>query len=292
MARSSRPKADARRGDYQSLDNEIPQEEQQLTPTSTSTSSLTKKFENDIHKSSSTSDRLASRGQPNDADLLSSDDSADDANEDDVRLRPLRSRSRNADENPNLDMRRGPVRLNYNNRTTPLDNTPSGSSSTLLPEGYEGEGSHSNVNEEVSVPKEQRDVGKRIEGFLESERRTLLADSFRTDIEDANTDFVFSDDDGFDFEEEDEYGSPIKTRNEEGEGSRWKRYRHAIFGKKTWWHIGGFFVGAIFLIWIALQGLAWYRSDGQQGYVSVTISILRLLVMVIVMDVVLGLLRC
>ncbi|KAJ5966513.1 CAZyme family GH3 [Penicillium waksmanii] len=241
MARSSRPKTDARRGDYQSLDNEIPQDEQQLTPTSTSTSSLTKDSENDIHKSSTTSDRLASRGQPNDADLLSSDDSADDdANEDDVRLRPLRSQSQNADGNHNLDTRRGPVRSSYNHRAI-IDDTPSGSSSTLLPEEYELEGSHSNGNEEIPVPKEQRDVGKRIEGFLESERRTLLAESFRTDIEDANTDFVFSDDDEIDYEAEDEYGAPIKQRRRDGEGEepRWKRYWSAIFGKRTWWHIGG-----------------------------------------------------
>ncbi|KAJ5242044.1 uncharacterized protein N7469_000371 [Penicillium citrinum] len=226
MARSSRTKSGgARRGDYESLDNEIPVDEH----------THTREAENQL-----SSDRFASRGKADDVDLLSSSDEFTE-NEADVKLLPLKE-----------DTRRGPSSARSKRRV--VIETPSASSSSLLPEGGElGD----RGTDEVAVPKEQRDVGKRIENFLETERKNVLADSFRTDIEDANTDFILSDD-------EDEYGVPVKPREIRDE-SRLLRLKNAIFGKRTWWHIGFFFGAAIFLIFFALKGLAWIRGDKGAG---------------------------
>lgn len=235
MARLSRPKAGgASRGNYESLDNDIPADE--------SSSGLTN--ENESYQSSQ---RLASRGKPDDADLLSSGDELTD-NEADVKLLPLK----------NEDTRRGPSSSARSTHRAVIFDTPSASSSSLFPNHGHGD---EDENNEISVPKEQQDVGKRIENYLETERRTLLAESFRTDIEDANTDFILSDD-------EDDYGVPIKPRLKEE--PRWKLWWNAVFGKRTWWHICFFFVSAILMIWLALQGLVWIRGDkaAEQEYVS------------------------
>lgn len=236
MARSSRTKSGgARRGDYESLDNEIPVDEH----------THKREAENQL-----SSDRFASRGKADDVDLLSSSDEFTE-NEADVKLLPLKE-----------DTRRGPSSARSKRRV--VIETPSASSSSLLPEGGElGD----RGTDEVAVPKEQRDVGKRIENFLETERKNVLADSFRTDIEDANTDFILSDD-------EDEYGVPVKPREIRDE-SRLLRLKNAIFGKRTWWHIGFFFGAAIFLIFFALKGLAWIRGDKGAGQEYVSFHTLR-----------------
>lgn len=247
MGRSSRG---ARRGNYESLNNEIP-DDTPNTHTNTNPTSKGSRYE---------STRFASRGKDDDLDLLSSSDENDN---EDVELLPLKVkddtlRAPGARSAPAPGPGAGPT-----SRSRGLLETDGGSSSSsTLPV----ENQHNENEDEVAVPKEQRDVGKRIENFLETERRNLLAESFRTDIEDANTDFVLS-------EDEDEYGVPMKGRggereaDKEGEGGRWKQVAGVLFGK-TWWHIGFYFIAAILLIWGALRGLTWMRGEKGREFVS------------------------
>ncbi|KAJ5110001.1 beta-glucosidase E [Penicillium argentinense] len=227
MARS-RAKADARRGKYESLDSEIPDEATD-TPASPEYSSGANANANTVRPPPNTEKDLP---HPDDLDLLSSGDELENVTSADVKLLPL----------PPHDTRKGPVRGRYAHGHGSVRFETPGESSSSSREPSQSEG------DAVPVPTEQRDVGKRIEKFLETERRNVLAEAFRTDIEDANTDFVLSD-------EEDDYGVPLK--DEPKWMSRWR----AVFGQRSWWHILFFAVAAIMAMWLAMKGLVWIRGE-------------------------------
>lgn len=107
------------------------------------------------------------------------------------------------------------------------------------------------------VPSDEQDVGLRIEQVLERERNNMLSESFDTDLEDGNSNLVLSDDD-------DDYGIPLvkasrgKPRRED---QGWKSGLRTVFPLKAWWHAIPLGVVAVGVIWLAMQGLYWLRSE-------------------------------
>ncbi|KAJ5612744.1 hypothetical protein N7510_005938 [Penicillium lagena] len=114
----------------------------------------------------------------------------------------------------------------------------------------------------IDVPREQRNVGDRIERLLRSERNAL-SDSFNTDLEDADSldnSLILSDD------EDDGYGVPL----DKGDRDKWERQRRIkrgycgsvwrrCFRVQSWWQI--FFLVSIGLVmmWLAMKGLRRFR---------------------------------
>lgn len=162
-----------------------------------------------------------------DADAASlSDDGSSIENEDNVKLLPLskggESRSRHTG-------------------STPVPDNASASASTLPP----GDPSE-----------EKRDVGKAIEQFLESER-TMLSESFDTDLEDGSSHLVLSDDDS------DDYGIPGNKGRKKpiDNGIRsWRSGVRSVLPLKAWWHVFPLVAIGLIVMWLAMKGLRWVRS--------------------------------
>ncbi|KAJ5180140.1 CAZyme family GH3 [Penicillium capsulatum] len=131
--------------------------------------------------------------------------------------------------------------------------TPSSSSLSLAPGDEAGE---------------ERDVGKRIEQLLATEQRSLLSQSFNTDLEDGAS-LIFSDG------EDDDYGFPtdkshpvrIGTKgSDEGNGrSGWR----SMFRLTSWWSILALTVVGVLLMWLAARGLGLSFGGGSHAYDSV-----------------------
>ena len=103
-------------------------------------------------------------------------------------------------------------------------------------------------------PEEERDVGKRIEQVLETERGNLLAQSFNTDLEDGESLLSEGGSDG--------YGvSADKTRGKLGVNgggygdhntkSGWR----SVFRLRSWWSILLLATAAVLLMWLAAKVL-------------------------------------
>lgn len=102
------------------------------------------------------------------------------------------------------------------------------------------------------VPEDDQDVGLRIEQVLERERKSMLGESFDTDLEEAHSNLVFSDDD-------DDYGVPlVKDSRAKYEGGRGLK---GLIPLKKWWHAIPLGLVAIGVMWLAMQGLYWLRSE-------------------------------
>jgi hypothetical protein len=102
------------------------------------------------------------------------------------------------------------------------------------------------------VPEDDQDVGLRIEQVLERERKSMLGESFNTDLEDAHSHLMFDDDD-------DDYGVPLvkDSRPKDGGG----RGLRGWIPLKKWWHAIPMGFVAIGVMWLAMQGLYWLRSE-------------------------------
>ncbi|KAJ5670563.1 uncharacterized protein N7477_005926 [Penicillium maclennaniae] len=106
-------------------------------------------------------------------------------------------------------------------------------------------------------PENNQDVGLRIEQVLERERKLMLGDSFDTDLEDGHSNLVLSDDD-------DDYGVPLVkgSRGSKDQGGMWwKSGLRGLIPLNKWWHSIPFGLVAIGVMWLAMQGLYWLRSE-------------------------------
>lgn len=103
------------------------------------------------------------------------------------------------------------------------------------------------------VPGEQRDVSKYIEQVLGTER-TILSESFDTDLEDANAHLILSDDDS------DHYGvTTAKGQRKKlggAENWNWRSGWQSVFPVKKWWHVLPLVAVALLVIWLAMEGLS------------------------------------
>lgn len=119
-------------------------------------------------------------------------------------------------------------------------------------------------------PEEERDVGKRIEQVLETERGNLLAQSFNTDLEDGESLLSDGGSDG--------YGvSADKTRGKLGVNgggygdhntkSDWR----SVFRLRSWWSILLLATAAVLLMWLAAKELGFSIWGGPaREYVRAT----------------------
>lgn len=107
------------------------------------------------------------------------------------------------------------------------------------------------------VPEDNQDVGLRIEQVLERERKRMLGESFDTDLEDGHSNLVFSDDD-------DDYGIPLvkgSRGSRDDRGGALKSGLRGLIPLTKWWHAIPFGLVAIGVMWLAMQGLYWLRSE-------------------------------
>ncbi|KAJ5141731.1 CAZyme family GH3 [Penicillium atrosanguineum] len=107
------------------------------------------------------------------------------------------------------------------------------------------------------VPENDQDVGLRIEQVLERERKSMLGESFDTDLEDGHSNLVLSDDD-------DDYGVPLVkgSRGSRDEGGVVLRSGlRGLIPLTKWWHAIPLGLAAIAVMWLAMQGLYWLRSE-------------------------------
>lgn len=108
-----------------------------------------------------------------------------------------------------------------------------------------------------AASEENLDVGEAIEQVLERER-TMLSESFDTDLEDGGSHLILSDDDS------DGYGIPNdkgRRKAQHGAGQNWSSGLRSIFPLKIWWQVFPFAVVGLLVMWLATKGLGWLRSE-------------------------------
>ncbi|KAJ5972930.1 Glycoside hydrolase superfamily [Penicillium vulpinum] len=109
----------------------------------------------------------------------------------------------------------------------------------------------------ADVPDDERDISKRIKTLLDADR-TLLSDSFATDLEEGHSgrsSLALSD------RYSDDYGIPsnkdslLKGKKSEAEekGFNWR----SLFRLHSWWNVAGMFTIALLVVWFSIKGLPW-----------------------------------
>lgn len=142
-----------------------------------------------------------------------------------------------------------PLKIGRNSRKQrrkrpPSHDTPTASRSSPLSSDVPGE--------------EERDIGKYVEEVLERER-TMLSESFDTDLEDANSHLILSD-----YDSDDSFVPTAKRERKKLRGAEnwnWRSGWKSVFPVKKWWHVFPLVAVALLVIWLAMEGLSWSLAE-------------------------------
>jgi hypothetical protein len=118
----------------------------------------------------------------------------------------------------------------------------------------------------IDVPDDERDVSKRIKDLLRADR-TLLSDSFATDLEDGDSGRSslalsgrYSDDYGLPSDK----GLLLNHKKSQDEDDKKSFGWRSLFRLHSWWSVLSFFIMALVVVWVAIRGLPW-SSAGARG---------------------------
>lgn len=116
-------------------------------------------------------------------------------------------------------------------------------------------------------PGEERDIGKRIEQVLATEQRTLLAQSFNTNLENGAS-FVFSDDedDDYGFPADKSYPGKLGENGGDKDGNTKSGWR-SMFRLTSWWSILALGTVGVLLMWFAASGFGLSSGGASHDFV-------------------------